>query len=68
MGDLTITLDNSDRGPSQSLGIETWLSGELSETYGFRGLARQDWLERFRGIVQRIELTITFARLTARAS
>jgi hypothetical protein len=68
VGDLTITLDNSDRGPSQALGIETWLSGQLSEGYGFRGLARQDWLERFRGIVQRIELTTTSARLTARAS
>ena len=26
VGDLTITLDNSDRGPSQALSIETWLS------------------------------------------
>jgi hypothetical protein len=68
VADLTIALNNGDRAMSQALAIESWLSGSLSLAFGYRGLMRQDWIERFRGVVERVEITREAVRLTARAS
>ncbi len=68
VSDLTVAIDNSDRGPSFAMAVETWLSGSLSLAFGYRGLPRQDWRERFRGVVERVEITEQQVRLTARAS
>lgn len=68
VADLTVSLDNGDRALSQALAVESWLSGALSLAFGYRGLPRQDWLERFRGVVGRIEITREAVRITARAS
>lgn len=68
IADLTVVISNADRGPSQALAMEAWLSGRLSQALGFRGLAQQDWLERFRGVVTRIQITKERISLTARAS
>lgn len=68
ISDLTAVISNADRGPSRALGIETWLSGELSQVLGYRGLPQQDWCERFRGVVDRIQITQERVSLTAKAS
>jgi hypothetical protein len=68
VSDLSLRISNADRGPSRSLAIESWLSATLSQAYGFSGLPRQDWIERFRGVVTRVEITKDCVSVTARAS
>lgn len=65
VGSMEITLDNADDHFGKVLAQDTLLSAELQVALGYRGVRRDRWLTRFRGVVQELRLTRDMLSLRA---